>query len=52
MDTIEFIIRPHRGDAQGALEFIPVLNCVELVELVTRFARDHGMEPAGGYGGF
>lgn len=47
-DSIAFAVRPHYT---GPLEVVPVIEGVELTDLIHAFEREHGMESADPYGG-
>lgn len=50
-DLLSFLIKPLDDHGPDVLTLTPVINDVPLTDLIERFEREHGMEPAGGYGG-
>ena len=50
-DNLSFLIKPLDDHGSEVLTLTPVINDVPLTDLIERFEREHGMEPAGGYGG-
>ncbi|GAB3944214.1 hypothetical protein GCM10029976_067960 [Kribbella albertanoniae] len=48
MRQVGFELRPWED---GGSEFVPLVNGVSLVELITRYERGEGLDPAGGYAG-
>jgi hypothetical protein len=49
--VLSFAVRPLADERAEVLTITPVLNGTPLTELVSRFEREHGFDPAGGYGG-
>ena len=50
-DILSFLIKPLDDHGPEVLTLTPAINDVPLTELIERFEREQGMEPAGGYGG-
>ena len=50
-DTLSFLIKPLDDHGPEVLTLTPAINKIPLTELIENFEREHGMEPAGGYGG-
>ncbi|MFC9693886.1 hypothetical protein ACFTSF_35360 [Kribbella sp. NPDC056951] len=48
MRQVGFELRPWED---GGTEFVPLVNGVSLVELIARYERGEGLDPAGGYSG-
>lgn len=48
---LSFLIKSLEDHGPEVLTLIPAINDIPLTELIERFELEHGMEPAGGYGG-
>jgi hypothetical protein len=49
--ALSFIVEPLDPPKQVALATVPVIDGRPLTDLVEEFEREHGFDPAGGYGG-
>ena len=50
-EILSFQVKPLDEHGPEVLTITPVLDGVSLIDLISRFEREHGMEPPGGYGG-
>src|SRR5215475_11472343 len=48
---LSFSIEPLDAAEPEVLTIVPVLNGTSLIQLIGKFEREHGFEPAGGYAG-
>lgn len=49
--VLSFAVEPLENERTEVLTVTPVLDGTPLTELVSRFEREHGFDPIGGYGG-
>lgn len=49
--VLSFLVEPLNHHGPEVLTVTPLIDGIVLTELIERYEHEHGMEPAGGYGG-